>query len=93
MVLLELDPNVVKPGWIPLIITILLAGAIAFLYLSMRKQMRKIDAPYAADLRAERRAEAAAAKVTDPRPDHADDSGVAPDAEPTAAEPPNPIGR
>lgn len=54
MVLLELDPNVVKPGWIPLIITILLAGAMVFLYLSMRKQMRRIDAPYAADVRRRR---------------------------------------
>jgi hypothetical protein len=42
MILLEVDPNVVKPGWTPLLITLLLAVAMVFLYLSMRKQFRKI---------------------------------------------------
>jgi protein-S-isoprenylcysteine O-methyltransferase Ste14 len=42
MLFLDLDPNVVKPGWIPLIITILLALALVLLYLSMRRQFRKI---------------------------------------------------
>jgi hypothetical protein len=42
MFLLDLDPNVVKPGWTPLIITILLALALVLLYLSMRRQFRKI---------------------------------------------------
>jgi hypothetical protein len=42
MILLEVDPNVVKPGWMPLLITLLLLGAMVFLYLSMRKQFRKI---------------------------------------------------
>jgi hypothetical protein len=42
MILLEVDPNVVKPGWTPLVITLLLLGAMVFLYLSMRKQFRKI---------------------------------------------------
>jgi hypothetical protein len=42
MFILDLDPNVVKPGWTPLIITILLAIALVLLYLSMRRQFRKI---------------------------------------------------
>jgi len=43
MSLLDLDPNVVKPGWTALIITILLAFALVLLYFSMRKQFRKIN--------------------------------------------------
>ena len=42
MLLLDLDPNVVKPGWTPLIITLLLALALVLLYRSMRRQFRKI---------------------------------------------------
>ena len=45
MILLELDPDVVKPGWTPLIVTLLLGVAMVFLYLSMRKQFRKINIP------------------------------------------------
>ena len=43
MSLLDLDPNVVKPGWTALIITILLAFSLVLLYLSMRRQFRKIN--------------------------------------------------
>ena len=46
---LEVDPNVVKPGWTPLIITILLALAMVGLFVSMRRQFRKIDANRASD--------------------------------------------
>jgi hypothetical protein len=45
MILLEVDPNVVKPGWTPLLVTLLLLAAMVFLYLSMRKQFRKIRTP------------------------------------------------
>jgi hypothetical protein len=45
MILLELDPDVVKPGWTPLIITVLLGIAMVLLYLSMRRQFRKISVP------------------------------------------------
>jgi hypothetical protein len=45
MIFLELDPDVVKPGWTPLIITLLLGIAMVFLFLSMRKQFRKINVP------------------------------------------------
>jgi hypothetical protein len=43
MILFDLDPNVVKPGWTPLIITVLIAAVLVLLYLSMRRQFRKID--------------------------------------------------
>ena len=45
MILLELDPDVVKPGWTPLIVTVLLGIALVLLFLSMRKQFRKINIP------------------------------------------------
>jgi len=45
MVLLDIDPNLVKPGWTPLIILIALAFVLALLYLSMRRQFRKINLP------------------------------------------------
>ena len=47
MVLLDLDPNVVRPGWTALIVTVVLAVAVVLLYLSLRKQMRRINVPYA----------------------------------------------
>jgi hypothetical protein len=45
MILLDVDPNTVKPGWTPLFVVLLLAVAMVFLYLSMRKQFRKIRTP------------------------------------------------
>lgn len=42
MILLDVDPSVVKPGWTAFVVVILLAIAMVFLYLSMRKQFRKI---------------------------------------------------
>ena len=42
MILLDVDPNLVKPGWTALLVVILLGIAMVFLYLSMRKQFRKI---------------------------------------------------
>ena len=45
MIFLELDPNVVKPGWTALVVTLLLAGAMVLLFLSMRRQFRKINIP------------------------------------------------
>lgn len=44
MTLFEIDPNVVKPGWTPLLIVIGLACVMVLLYLSMRRQFRKINA-------------------------------------------------
>ena len=48
MSVLELDPNVVQPGWTPLIITVGLGLAVVLLYFSMRKQFRNINVPHAA---------------------------------------------
>jgi hypothetical protein len=45
MILLDVDPNVVQPGWTPLFIVLLLGIAMVFLYFSMRKQFRKIHLP------------------------------------------------
>lgn len=42
---LEIDPNVVKPGWMPLVILLLLGAAMVFLYRSMRRQFGKINLP------------------------------------------------
>jgi len=46
MLLLELDPNVVKPGWIPLLITIGLALVMVLLFRSMRRHFRRVNAFY-----------------------------------------------
>ncbi|GAB2568601.1 hypothetical protein [Microlunatus antarcticus] len=43
LTLLDLDPNIVKPGWIPLLITIGLAAVMVLLFFSLRKQFRRID--------------------------------------------------
>jgi len=53
MIFLDVDPSVVRPGWIPLIITLLLAAAIVLLMISMRRQIRKISAPRLEDLERE----------------------------------------
>ena len=42
MILLELDPNVVKPGWTPLLILIGLALVMVLLFRSMRRQFRRV---------------------------------------------------
>ena len=42
---LEIDPNLVEPGWTPLLVTVLLGGALVLLFLSMRRQMRRIHVP------------------------------------------------
>jgi flagellar biosynthesis component FlhA len=49
MILLDVDPNIVRPGWTPLFVVLLLAVAMVFLYFSMRKQFRKIRSHEAAD--------------------------------------------
>lgn len=45
MTLFELDPNVVKAGWLPLVLVLALFGAIVLGYFSMRHQISKIRAP------------------------------------------------
>ena len=46
MMLLDLDPNLVKPGWTPLLITIGLALVMVLLFRSMRRQFRRVDANF-----------------------------------------------
>ncbi|WP_375423346.1 hypothetical protein [uncultured Friedmanniella sp.] len=46
MFLLELDPNIVKPGWTPFLITIGLAAVMYLLFRSMRRQFRRTAAHY-----------------------------------------------
>lgn len=45
MTLLEIDPNVVKPGWTPLLIIVALGIVMVFLFFSMRRQFRNINLP------------------------------------------------
>jgi hypothetical protein len=45
MVVFEVDPNLVRPGWTPLVVVVLLGIALFFLGRSMMKQFRKIDVP------------------------------------------------
>ncbi len=42
---LDIDPNVVKPGWTPLLITLGLAAVMVLLYRSMRRQFGRIQMP------------------------------------------------
>jgi hypothetical protein len=46
MILLDLDPNIVKPGWTPFLITMGLAAVIYLLFRSMRRQFRRVDAHF-----------------------------------------------
>lgn len=45
MTMLEVDPNLVRPGWAPLLVVALLGIVLFFLGRSMLKQFRKIDVP------------------------------------------------
>src|SRR5689334_10320362 len=47
MMLLEVDPNLVRPGWTPLVVIVLLGVVLFFLGRSMIKQFGKIDVPAA----------------------------------------------
>lgn len=39
----EIDPNVVKPGWVALLIVLALGAATFLLWRSMAKQLKRID--------------------------------------------------
>ena len=45
MMLLEVDPNLVRPGWTPLLVIVLLGIVLFFLGRSMLKQFGRIDVP------------------------------------------------
>jgi hypothetical protein len=49
-ILLAYDDNDVKPGWVALIVVIVLGIATFLLWRSMNTQLRKIRAPHQADL-------------------------------------------
>lgn len=40
-----LDPNIVKPGWTPLLILVMLLVVLTLLYFSMRRHVRRINVP------------------------------------------------
>ncbi len=46
MMLLEVDPNLVRPGWTPLVVIVLLGVVLFFLGRSMMKQFGRIDVPF-----------------------------------------------
>ncbi|HEY7043757.1 MAG TPA: hypothetical protein VH419_08830 [Nocardioidaceae bacterium] len=54
LMVLAYDANDAKPGWIALIVVVLLGLATFLLWRSMNTQLRKISAPYQADLDAQR---------------------------------------
>ena len=43
MIWLELDPNIVKPGWTPLLILVGIAVVMLLLFRSMRRQFQRVD--------------------------------------------------
>jgi hypothetical protein len=43
LVALEVDPSTARPGWAALVVVLLLAVAMVFLFFSMRRQFRKIN--------------------------------------------------
>lgn len=45
MTLLQIDPNSVVAGWLPLVLTALLGVIIYFLYRGVRKHLGRIDIP------------------------------------------------
>ena len=82
MIWLDIDPNVVKPGWTPLLITVGLAVAVVLLFFSMRRQFRRINVP---DDSVEPGATAAPEPSVDSPPQSAPPP---PSAPPTPASPP-----
>jgi hypothetical protein len=43
IVLMDVDPSIVKPGWTALLVTVFIGAALLLLYFSLRRQVRKID--------------------------------------------------
>lgn len=86
MIFLEIDPNIVKPGWTPLLITIAIAAVMVFGFFSMRRQFRRINVPGEADrLEADAGAEGA---HSDPEPsDEVDPPSRGRTSSPTASPP------
>jgi hypothetical protein len=85
MILLEVDPDLVKPGWTPLIITVLLGVALVLLFFSMRRQFRKISIPREDEDEVD---ESAARAADDPPSATQDASGATTRDAPTTGEDP-----
>ncbi len=49
LILFELDPNVVRPGWTPLIILVGLGVVMYLLFRSMRRQFRRVHENFPTD--------------------------------------------
>ena len=49
LVVLDVDPSIVRPGWVALVVTLFIGAALVLLFFSMRRQVRRIspDLPYA----------------------------------------------
>ena len=78
----EIDPNVVKPGWVALLIVLALGAATALLMRNMGKQLKRIDVDHAG-------ADDPARSAGPASP--ADSQSPAGDAEPKTSDPtPNP---
>ena len=73
--LLELDPNVVKPGWTPLLITIGIALVMVLLYRSMRRQFRRVDDNFPEPTRPVGLPQAGPSEPADPTPPTSADGG------------------
>ncbi|HET9648466.1 MAG TPA: hypothetical protein VFP34_09575 [Microlunatus sp.] len=58
LVLLDVDPSIVKPGWTALLVTVFIGAALVLLFFSLRRQVRRIspDLPHAANADAGSRA-------------------------------------
>ena len=96
MMLLEVDPNLVRPGWTPLVVIVLLGVVLFFLGRSMIKQFGRIDVPGADDVDPDPTGPATgtgAPTAVDPDPSTParDSDGAAPrEAGPPAASAPGP---
>jgi hypothetical protein len=71
LVLLDVDPGIVKPGWTALLVTVFIGAALLLLYFSLRRQVRKIesDLPYSDEV------DGAAAGTAEPAPPAPDITG------------------
>lgn len=73
MTLLELDPDTVKAGWIPLALVVLVGVALVGLFFSLRARLRGAqELPTRAEVAAAEAKARAAAAVTTARPTSAD---------------------
>lgn len=80
MMLLEVDPNLVRPGWTPLVVIVLLGVVLFFLGRSMIKQFGRIDVPVGGEVD-----QTSSEAPTDPEAAEAARADRAADADPSGA--------